>query len=197
MVQSIDYGHVNIIVCMITLRTKIYYSLRPKINDLFNHLYVYQCLTTIVNIFSFLLLRIVKVLYFEITHRWQTTIFPHNISQLIAQEKLDTAVCVFINFLTIFNNSLFIHFVQCLFLPFWKNLALVVWFIICQWIWFFRKRLVLIFGYNTCLSMSSRITRRFSKKTSIELHDLQEKYKLLVSKLEEKENHIQLQEEVC
>ncbi|WJX82712.1 hypothetical protein P8452_65434 [Trifolium repens] len=43
--------------------------------------------------------------------------------------------------------------------------------------------------------MSSRITRRILKKTSIELHDLQEKYKLLVSKLEEKENHIQLQEE--
>jgi hypothetical protein len=35
------------------------------------------------------------------------------------------------------------------------------------------------------------------EKTSIELHDLQEKYKLLVSELEEKENHIQLQEEVC
>ncbi|KAK2351722.1 kinesin protein KIN-5B [Trifolium repens] len=33
------------------------------------------------------------------------------------------------------------------------------------------------------------------EKTSIELLDLQEKYKLLVSELEEKENHIQLQEE--
>ncbi|KAK2415400.1 kinesin protein KIN-5B [Trifolium repens] len=33
------------------------------------------------------------------------------------------------------------------------------------------------------------------EKTSIELQDLQEKYKLLVSELEEKENHIQLQEE--
>ncbi|KAK2415402.1 kinesin protein KIN-5B [Trifolium repens] len=33
------------------------------------------------------------------------------------------------------------------------------------------------------------------EKTSIELLDLQEKYKLLVSGLKEKENHIQLQEE--
>ena len=45
------------------------YSLRPKINDLFDFVYAYQCTTVIANIFNYLLLKIIKIVYFENTRR--------------------------------------------------------------------------------------------------------------------------------
>jgi hypothetical protein len=43
------------------------YPIRPKINDMFDHVYFYQCTSLIVNIFSYLL--VLKIIYFENTRR--------------------------------------------------------------------------------------------------------------------------------
>jgi hypothetical protein len=45
------------------------YSLYSKIHDLFDHCHVCQCTTLIVNIINHILLKIIKILYFEST-RW-------------------------------------------------------------------------------------------------------------------------------
>jgi hypothetical protein len=44
-------------------------SICPKINDIFDFIYVYKCTTLITDIFNYLLLKIMKIVYFENTRR--------------------------------------------------------------------------------------------------------------------------------
>jgi hypothetical protein len=45
------------------------YSLSPKINDMFDHLYSCQYTILIINIFNYILLTMIKIVDFENTHR--------------------------------------------------------------------------------------------------------------------------------
>jgi hypothetical protein len=63
------------------------YSLRPKINNLFDHHHVCQCTTLIVNIFNYLLLKIIKAVYFESIRRDKSNISFDNIYMYISVKK--------------------------------------------------------------------------------------------------------------
>jgi hypothetical protein len=70
--------------CLYTFK----YSLCPKINDLFDHWHVCQCTTLIVNIFNYLLLKIIKMIYFESTRRDKSNNISYaNICMYILVEK--------------------------------------------------------------------------------------------------------------
>jgi hypothetical protein len=64
------------------------YSLSPKINDMFDFIYVYQCTTLIANIFNYLLLKIIEIVYFEDTGRDKSNKISYaNICMYILIEK--------------------------------------------------------------------------------------------------------------
>jgi hypothetical protein len=64
------------------------YSLCPKINDLFDFVFVYEYTTLIANIFNYLLLIIIKIVYFENIRRDKSNnISDANICMYILVEK--------------------------------------------------------------------------------------------------------------
>jgi hypothetical protein len=63
------------------------YSLCFKINDMFDHWHVCQYTTLIVYISNYLLLKIIKMIYFECTRRDNSNISYANICMYILVEK--------------------------------------------------------------------------------------------------------------
>jgi hypothetical protein len=65
----------------------ILFKYYPKINDLFDYVYVYQCTTLIVNILSYSLLKIIKIVYLKNTSRDKSNISYANICMYTLVEK--------------------------------------------------------------------------------------------------------------
>jgi hypothetical protein len=60
---------------------------------MFDHVYVYKCVTLIVNIFSYLLLEIIKIVYFENTRRDKSNNISYaDICMYITVEKYDQSM---------------------------------------------------------------------------------------------------------